>query len=140
MNGECRIEDMPYYELERQDDLNHLKECLEQLDERERIIVLERFSDNPKTFEKISDDYSIHRTHGRINQIYRNAMWKLETMMDSDSRISSEPYFEFNRINAFKRHKKGKKRMDWFEFKNKKSIKGKMDEGMMLYLYKEHYR
>ena len=137
-----RIEDIPSYELEKQDDLDYLNVCLKALEERERIIVLARFSDNPKTFKELSESEgrTFPRTVERMRQIYLNAMHFLEIRMDSDSRKSSDSYFEFERMNKFKRYKKGKKTMDWFKFKNKKNIKGKMDEDMILYLYKQSYR
>ena len=75
----------PEQQLGRNESLKRLKELLDQLDERESLVLRLRFGldhDPPKTLEEVSRH--VGRTRERVRQIQNQALAKLKMLMGDD--------------------------------------------------------
>jgi RNA polymerase primary sigma factor len=75
----------PEQQLGRSESLERLKELIDQLDERESLVLRLRFgldNDPPKTLEEVSRH--VGRTRERVRQIQNQALAKLKTLMEDD--------------------------------------------------------
>jgi DNA-directed RNA polymerase sigma subunit (sigma70/sigma32) len=78
----------PFKILADRDDCCRLNALVDQLDSREKELILERFyTDNPKTIEELAGIYG--RTKKRIYSLIKNAIVKIGMVFTEDSKQTS---------------------------------------------------